>query len=75
LAQKRVAPLETPTPAYTRVDGEVAFKVERKARAAATIFLQATNLLDREIRLHTSHLKDVAPLVGRSFTLGVRGEF
>ena len=40
-----------------------------------TVFLQGTNLLDEEIRLHTSFLKEVAPLMGRSFTLGVRAEF
>lgn len=69
-AQKRVAPLESSTPAYTRVDAEVTWKVK-----GITVFLQGTNLLDEEIRLHTSYLKDVAPQMGRSATLGIRAEF
>jgi iron complex outermembrane receptor protein len=73
LEQKRAAPLETPTPAYTRVDVEVAWRFGRGD--AATVFLKGTNLLDEEIRLHTSYLKDVAPQMGRSFTLGVRAAF
>jgi len=74
-AQKRIAPLETPTPGYTRVDAELAWKLEGAPGQSSTFFLQATNLLNEMIRLHTSYLKDVAPLMGRSFTLGVRGEF
>jgi iron complex outermembrane recepter protein len=74
-AQKRVAPLETPTPGYTRVDAELAWKLEGAPGQASTFFLQGTNLLDQAMRLHTSYLKDVAPLMGRSFTLGLRGEF
>ena len=73
-AQKRTAPLETPTPGYTRVDGEVTWTLA-SGRGRTIFFLQARNLLDREIRLHTSHLKELAPQMGRSFTAGVRGEF
>ena len=38
-------------------------------------FLRATNLSDREARPHTSFLKDLAPLPGRSVTVGVRLSF
>jgi iron complex outermembrane receptor protein len=74
-AQNRVAPLETTTPAYTKVDAEIAYRLESKSGRALTVFLQGSNLADQEIRLHTSYLKDVAPLMGRSFTIGLRGEF
>jgi iron complex outermembrane receptor protein len=74
-SQKRTAPLETDTSGYTRVDAELAYQIESAKGRTLTIFLQGTNLLDREIRLHTSYLKDVAPLMGRSVTLGFRGEF
>jgi len=74
-AQTRVAPLETTTPGYTRVDAEVAYVIERRPEQTFTVFLQGTNLANQEIRLHTSYLKDVAPLMGRSFTLGLRAEF
>ena len=72
---KRLAPLEAPTPAYTRVDGEIAWQLESGSARRLVVFLQGTNLLNREIRLHTSYLKDVAPLMGRSLTLGLRGDF
>lgn len=75
LSQRRTAPLETPTPGYTRVDAEVTWRLEDSARGGITVFLQGSNLLDQEIRLHTSYLKEVAPSMGRSFTLGLRGEF
>jgi iron complex outermembrane receptor protein len=39
------------------------------------IFLRGTNLLDEDIRQHTSPLKDLAPLPGRSLHAGVRFEF
>ncbi len=74
-AQTRVADFETATPGYTRIDAELAHEWTRGAGGGVTLFLRGTNLLDREIRLHTSFLKDVAPLMGRSFNLGVRAEF
>jgi iron complex outermembrane receptor protein len=39
------------------------------------LFLRLTNLLDEEVRLHTSTLKDIAPLGGRAFMVGVTGAF
>lgn len=45
------------------------------ANSEALLFLKANNLLDEEIRHHTSLLKDLAPAPGRSFELGMRLEF
>ena len=73
--QKRTAPLESATPGYTRVDAELAWTLERAPGASVKVFLQGNNLLDEEIRVHTSFLKDVAPQMGRSVTLGLRAEF
>jgi iron complex outermembrane recepter protein len=39
------------------------------------VFLDATNLTDREARPHTSFLRDVAPLPGRGLAFGVRAFF
>jgi len=39
------------------------------------LFFKANNLLDEEIRLHTSLLKDLAPAPGRSIEVGLRFEF
>lgn len=71
----RLAPLETPTPGYTRVDAELAWLLESAKGRRLTVFLQGSNLLDEDIRVHSSYLKDVAPQMGRSFTLGLRAEF
>lgn len=40
-----------------------------------TYFLLAKNLLNDEIRVSTSVLKDIAPLAGRGFVFGVRAKF
>jgi iron complex outermembrane receptor protein len=72
--QDRVATLETSTPGYTRVDAEFSWRIG-EGRPGLVFFLQGTNLLDRDIRVHTSYLKDLAPLMGRSILLGLRGEY
>lgn len=71
--QNRVAPLETSTSGYTLLDAELSYRI--KTPISYTLFLQVKNLLDRDIRLHTSYLKDVAPQPGRAMIVGVRGEF
>jgi iron complex outermembrane receptor protein len=73
--QDRVAPLETATPGYTRLDADLAWVLESSGRGRLALFLQASNLTDRLIRVHTSYLKDTAPLMGRSITVGLRGDF
>lgn len=73
--QYRVAPLETTTPGYTLVDAEVSYRITQSKSTGYTLFLQGKNLMDNEIRMHTSYLKDSAPLPGRAFVVGVRGEF
>ncbi|MGO2372603.1 MAG: hypothetical protein ACTJIB_18735 [Pseudoalteromonas prydzensis] len=40
-----------------------------------TVYLKADNLTDQEARVHSSYLKDEAPLPGRSVSLGVRARF
>lgn len=74
-AQRNTAPLETATGGYTRVDAEVSWQWASERGTNLTVFLQGTNLTDATIRVHTSYLKDLAPLMGRSFVLGLRGEF
>ena len=51
------------------------WKLEGEKGRTVLLFLQGTNLLDEEIRVHTSYLKNLAPQMGRSFTAGVRAEF
>ncbi len=70
-----VAPDELPTDGYTEVNMDLSYVFELQNENRLTLFLKAQNLLDEERRLHTSFLKDVAPLSGRNFTLGARLEF
>lgn len=72
--QDDIAELELPTDSYTMLDANVSYRL-LSAHIDWDIFLRATNLLDEEARRHTSFLKDLAPLPGRNFTLGVRGSF
>ena len=65
---------ETSTKGYTSVDASISF-VQRYANADLTWFLLARNLLNEEIRLSTSLLKDYVPQPGRNFIIGVRTRF
>ncbi|MFC3661358.1 TonB-dependent receptor [Luteimonas notoginsengisoli] len=70
--QDRVAEFEQPTPGYTLVDAHLAWHADTAHDNAWEVFLDGSNLLDREARAHTSFLKDVAPLPGRGVSAGVR---
>ena len=72
--QNRVADGELPTDAYTLVNAMFSYRL-RTALPNAEVFLKLNNLLNEEIRLHTSVLKDIAPRGGRSGQLGVRLAF
>ena len=41
----------------------------------ATLFLQGRNLMNEDIRLSTSYVKDTVPMPGRSFYAGMRVRF
>ena len=73
--QHRVAVLETETPGYTLMNAEVGYHMKLSPSVNYTLFLQGRNLLDSDIRVHTSFLKDVAPMAGRAIVAGVRGVF
>ena len=72
--QERVAAFETRTPGYTLFDAHLARHWDGE-RFGWEVFVDATNLTDREARVHTSFLKDLAPLPGRSVAFGVRAFF
>lgn len=72
--QDRVASLETPTPGYDLLSADLGYRFSF-AGSTATLYLRGRNLLDEEIRLSTSLLKDVAPLPGRSVFTGIRFDF
>lgn len=72
--QDRVAALETRTPGHTRLDAGLEYAIKTPA-SATTLFLKGSNLLDKDMRVHTSFIKDFAPLPGRSLLAGVRASF
>jgi iron complex outermembrane receptor protein len=60
---------ERATAGYTRVDVGAAYRLPG---LPVTLFLQGRNLTDQDIRVHTSFLRDLAPLPGRSLWFGLR---
>ncbi len=73
-AQTRTALLESRSDGYTLVNASVDYHVEGQD-STLTVFGKANNLLDEEVRNHTSMLKTVSPEAGRSLILGLRLEF
>lgn len=73
--QDRLATFENSvTPAYTKIDANLSY-TQTLGTLQLTWFALAKNLLNQDIRLATSVLKDVAPQPGRSLILGVRSKF
>jgi iron complex outermembrane receptor protein len=72
--QQNNAQRETETDGYTLVDAELAYTVAGNS-SDMTIYLKASNLSDEEARVHSSFLKNLAPLPGRGFSIGLRGVF
>ncbi|MFC5548401.1 TonB-dependent receptor [Massilia aerilata] len=73
--QDRLAAFEsTPTPGYNLVDANLSY-TQKLEKMDLTWFLLAKNLLNKDIRLSTSLLKDISPLPGRNLAFGVRAHF
>ena len=70
--QDNVAANELPTDGYTMFNAEFSY---RFADPDILVFIRGTNLGDEDARRHTSPLKDIAPLPGRSIRLGMRWDF
>ena len=70
--QDDIAENELPTDSYTLLNLSVGYSF---AATDAYLFVRGSNLLDEDIRQHTSPLKDLIPLPGRSFHIGLRYEF
>ena len=72
--QDRTAALELPTDSYFLLDAAVSYRF-RAGPVDFDAYLKGTNLTNAEARLHTSFLKDIAPLPGRGGLLGLRISF
>jgi iron complex outermembrane recepter protein len=71
--QDRVATNELATDGYTLVNATISYRFKTALNLEA--FAKARNLLDEDIRDHSSFLKEIAPMGGRSVLFGLRGEF
>lgn len=72
--QDRVSTNEVPTDGYTMLDAAVSYRV-RLGSSQMEWFVRGTNLLNVDARLHTSFLKEIAPLGRRGAMIGVRASF
>ncbi|MBA4141485.1 MAG: TonB-dependent receptor [Nitrosospira sp.] len=75
MRQNRLAELETATPGYTLLNLEISYRIKQTRSNGIKIFLQGRNLLNEEMRVHTSFLKNFAPLPGRALVAGLRADF
>lgn len=75
LEQDRLASFEAfETPAYTLLDANLSY-TQRVGKMQLTWFAIGKNLLNKEVRLSTSVLRDFAPQAGRNLIIGVRTRF
>jgi iron complex outermembrane recepter protein len=72
--QNRHPPGETDTDGYTLLSAYVSYRLVY-GPVVYDLFARGSNLTDEEARMSTSFLKDIAPLPGRSLTLGLRASF
>ncbi|MBZ4201457.1 MAG: TonB-dependent receptor [Methylotenera sp.] len=71
--QNRTAENELPTAGYTDVSAMATYKLPSKLNVE--LFAKTNNLLNQEIREHTSFLKDLSPAGERSVLIGLRADF
>jgi iron complex outermembrane recepter protein len=72
--QTATAPGETDTNGYTLLSAYAGYRFIQ-GPVIYDLFLRGSNLTNEDARLHTSFLKDIAPLPGRSVTFGIRANF
>jgi iron complex outermembrane receptor protein len=73
-AQNDNSALETDTGGYTVLNFNSNYQVI-EGDQSLNLFAKATNLLDEDGRLHTSFIKDRAPIMGRALTVGLQASF
>lgn len=74
-SQKDTAQNEEASDGYTLVDAHLAYRWDRTGSNSVEVFLDGNNLTNREVRPHTSLLRDYASLPGRGVAFGVRAYF
>lgn len=69
--QDRISANETPTDGYTLVNASLSYRFQL-GPTSLDLVLNGRNLTDEEARIHSSYLKDLAPLPGRDVSLGLK---
>ncbi len=72
--QSDIAPLESVTDAYTLLDMNINYYIEGVGNDMV-LYAKGQNLTDEVAHVHSSFLKDIAPLPGRNFSIGIRASF
>lgn len=72
--QDKYAEYESETDGYTLVSASVNYYLPAEL-ADITLFVKGDNLTDQEARVHSSFIKNVAPLPGRSIRVGIKANF
>ncbi|MUH72810.1 TonB-dependent receptor [Psychrosphaera haliotis] len=72
--QDHTAELETSTDSYVMVDANINYHFTVGQQDLA-LYLKGKNLTNEYAQVHTSFLKDLTPLAGRSVAFGIRGSF
>ncbi len=74
-AQHRPGNNETRTPGYNLLDARLELQTTNTDLGKARLFVNASNLLNEDIRHSVSFLRSFAPQIGRNFELGIALEF
>lgn len=72
--QDQVEANELPTSGYTLTDAKLNYRFKTQS-VNWDAYIKGNNLFNQEARAHTSILKEIAPLPGRGFLMGVRANF
>lgn len=72
--QDNVAAEESHTDGYTLVNANYNYYMDVQ-NVDLVLYAQVKNLFDEYAQVHTSFLKDEAPLAGRNIKVGIRGQF
>ena len=74
--QHKTGAFEQSTSGYTMLKTDFSWSLPTgEAKPELDLFLKGSNLLDEDARRHTSLVKEIAPLPGRNFSLGLRAIF
>jgi iron complex outermembrane receptor protein len=72
--QDNIASLETVTKGYNMLDMNMNYYINGLGNDLV-VYMKANNLTDEVAKVHSSFLKDISPLPGRNFSVGIRGSF